>query len=60
VRRTGDGVRLSMDPGTSASTPTGEATPCRRALPERVGIQLVGTRAGTTELSRIEIRRSVD
>lgn len=34
--------------------------PCQRSLPERVGIQLVGTPAGTTALARIEVRRSVD
>jgi hypothetical protein len=34
--------------------------PCQRSLPERVGIQLVGTPAGTTTLARIEIRRSVE
>jgi hypothetical protein len=60
VRRRGDDVRLSIDSTPSPSAPAAEGAPCQRALPERVSIQLVGTRAGTTELSRVEIRRSVD
>jgi len=58
VQRTVDQVRLERLVNGVALEPRGE--PCRRALPERVGIQLVGTPAGTTVLGRIEIRRSVE
>lgn len=60
VRRRRDEVRLSLDPAAAPPAPTAGGAPCRRALPERVSIQIVGTRGGTTELSRIEIRRSVE
>jgi hypothetical protein len=60
VHRSGDEVRLQLEPATSAQQVAPNGAACRRALPERVSIQLVGTRAGATELSRIEIRRSVD
>lgn len=57
VTRRGEAVRLSLESPSSAEA---DPEPCHGALPERVGIQIVGTRAGTTELSRIEIRRTVD
>jgi hypothetical protein len=49
LERLSDGVPLEPRP-----------EPCQRSLPERVGIQLVGTPAGTTVLARIEIRRSIE
>jgi hypothetical protein len=58
VQRSLDQVRLERLDGTVAVEPRPE--PCRRSLPERVGLQLVGTAAGVTRLSRIEIRRSLD
>jgi hypothetical protein len=58
VQRSLDQVRLERLDGTVAAEPRPE--PCRRSLPEHVGLQLVGTAAGITRLSRIEIRRSVD
>jgi hypothetical protein len=58
VQRSLDQVRLERLEGSVAAEPRPE--PCRRSLPERVGIQLVGTPAGITRLSRIEIRRSID
>jgi hypothetical protein len=58
VQRSLDQVRLERLDGGMAAEPRPE--PCRRSLPEHVGIQLVGTAAGITRLSRIEIRRSVD
>lgn len=61
VRRSGSRVQLGVAAAAAAQAgvePFRDA--CQRALPERVSIQIVGTRAGTTALSRIEIRRSVD
>jgi hypothetical protein len=58
VERSLDRVRLERLEGGVAVEPRPE--PCRRALPERVSIQLVGTPAGVTRLSRIEIRRSIE
>jgi hypothetical protein len=58
VQRSLDVVRLERLAGNDPALPRPE--PCQRSLPERVGIQLVGTPAGVTRLSRIEIRRSVD
>ena len=58
VQRALDHVRLERLAGGVAVEPRPE--PCQRSLPERVGIQLVGTPAGTTVLGRIEIRRSVE
>jgi hypothetical protein len=34
--------------------------PCTAALPERVAIQLVGTRDGVTRIARLEVRRSIE
>jgi hypothetical protein len=58
VERAMDQVRLERLEGSVAAEPRPE--PCGRALPERVGIQLVGTPAGITRLTRIEIHRSSD
>jgi len=59
VQREADAVWLLL--ATPAGTPTEAlAAPCRRALPERVRIELLGTPLGTTRLTRIEIRRSIE
>jgi hypothetical protein len=58
VERWLDGVRLERLVNGAPVEPRPE--PCQRSLPERVGVQLVGTPAGTTVLSRIEIRRSLE
>lgn len=58
VQRSLDDVRLDRLVDGVPVEPRPE--PCRRALPERVRVQLVGTPAGTTRLTRIEIRRSVE
>lgn len=58
VERSLDRVRLERLVNGVPVEPRAE--PCDRSLPERVGIQLVGTPAGTTTLARIEIRRSVE
>jgi hypothetical protein len=39
---------------------TSVSEPCQRVLPERVAIRLVGTLAGTSRISRVEIRRQAD
>jgi hypothetical protein len=51
VQRSEGRVRLSH--GDAA-----RGEPCERVLPERVSLRLVGTPAGTSQLSRIEIRRA--
>jgi hypothetical protein len=53
VRRVEGLVRLAV-----GDAPASE--PCQRELPERVAIRLVGTPAGTSRISRIEIRRQTD
>jgi hypothetical protein len=58
VERSGDRVRLERLVNGLPVEP--RPAPCQRSLPERVSIQLVGTPAGTTALTRIEIRRSVE
>jgi hypothetical protein len=58
VERSFDRVRLEQVADGVAVEPRPE--PCLRSLPERVGVQLVGTPAGVTRLRRIEIRRSID
>jgi hypothetical protein len=58
VQRSLDQVRLERLEQGAAVEPRPE--PCRRSLPERVSIQLVGTPGGTSRIERIEIRRSVD
>jgi hypothetical protein len=58
VQRAADRVWLELasnDPGALAP-----AEPCQRSLPERVRVQLVGTPAGTTQITRVEIRRSIE
>jgi hypothetical protein len=58
VQRDGDSVSLLLAPAdTTGPAPIGE--PCRRPLPERVRIELLGTPLGTTRLTSIEIRRSL-
>jgi hypothetical protein len=54
VARSGDRVRLRLAGAVEA------ASPCVRPLPERVEIQLVGTPLGTTRLTRIDVRRSLE
>jgi hypothetical protein len=57
VQRRGDDVSLLLP---SAADPNiMPPAPCRRALPERVRIELLGTPLGTTRLTRVEIRRSL-
>jgi hypothetical protein len=54
LERRGERVRLR-------SSGSGEASePCARALPERIHVQISGTPLGTTRLTRIELRRSVE
>jgi hypothetical protein len=57
VQRRGDLVSLLLPSaeGADASPPA----PCRRTLPERVRVELLGTPLGTTRLTRVEIRRSL-
>jgi len=57
VQRRGDFVSLLL-PSADGQSSTPPA-PCRRPLPERVQIELLGTPLGTTRLTRIEIRRSL-
>jgi hypothetical protein len=54
VARRGDRVRLRLAGSTEATVP------CVRPLPERVEIQLVGTPLGTTRLTRIDVRRTLE
>lgn len=58
AERVADSVRLELV--SDVAEPDLRPPPCQRDLPERVGIQLVGTRAGTTRITRIDVRRSVD
>ena len=57
VQRRGDLVSLLL-PSAAAESASPPA-PCRRPLPERVRIELLGTPLGTTRLTRVEIRRSL-
>ena len=58
VQRTADRVWLELaNEGSDLLAPP---EPCQRSLPERVAVQLVGTPAGTTQITRVEIRRSVE
>jgi len=59
VQRSADGVSLLLAGAPGAATPT-PTEACRRSLPDRVSIELLGTPLGTTRLTRIEIRRSLD
>jgi hypothetical protein len=59
VQRSGDGVSLLLAGAPGAATPA-PSEACRRSLPDRVSIELLGTPLGTTRLTRIEIRRSLD
>jgi hypothetical protein len=58
VERALDQVRLELLGDAGPREPRPE--PCSGNLPERVTVRLVGTRAGTTRLTRVEIRRSLD
>jgi len=60
VRREGDAVWLLLASAAETSPSAALAAPCRRALPERVRIELLGMPLGTTRLTRLEVRRSVD
>ncbi len=57
VQRAADRVWLEL---ASDPEPLAPPEPCQRSLPERVSVQLVGTPAGTTQITRVEIRRSVE
>jgi len=59
VQRSSDGVSLTLAGAEGDATAT-PAEACRRSLPDRVSIELLGTPLGTTRLTRIEIRRSLD
>jgi hypothetical protein len=58
VQRTGDRVRLE-ELDLEEPSPT-RPEPCERSLPQRVRIALIGTPAGTTRLTRVEVRRAVE
>jgi hypothetical protein len=58
VERSLDQVRLELLDDTGPREPRPE--PCSGGLPERVTVRLVGTRAGTTRLTSVEIRRTVE
>jgi hypothetical protein len=60
VQRRGDALWLLLASAAQTTTSDALAAPCRRPLPERVRIELVGTPLGTTRLTRIEVRRSVE
>jgi hypothetical protein len=60
VRREGDAVWLLLASAAETSPSAALAAPCRRALPERVHIELLGMPLGTTRLTRVEVRRSLD
>lgn len=60
------GSTVSLERLADGATPTVEdSTPgravrrCERALPERVRVELVGTPAGTSRVTRLQIRRSL-
>jgi hypothetical protein len=59
VQREGDAVSLRLAAASDTPGVAPIAEPCRRPLPERVRIELLGTPLGTTRLTRIEIRRSL-
>ena len=58
VQRVLDEVRLERLIDGAAVEPRPQ--PCAAALPERVGIQLLGTRDGVTRIGRLEVRRSLE
>lgn len=58
AERIADSVRLELV--SAVSDPALRPPPCGRDLPERVGVQLVGTRGGTTRITRIDLRRSIE
>lgn len=58
AERVAGSVRLELV--SDMAEPALRPPPCQRELPERVGVQLVGTRAGTTRITRLDLRRSVD
>jgi hypothetical protein len=58
AERVGDSVRLQLS--SEVAQPDVPPPACQRDLPERVAVQLVGTRAGTTRITRIDLRRSID
>jgi hypothetical protein len=57
LRRTLDQVRLERNDG--AATASASVT-CSRPLPARVSIQLIGSRDGSSRLTRVEITRSAE
>ncbi|MEO8179213.1 MAG: hypothetical protein ABI895_10310 [Deltaproteobacteria bacterium] len=59
VQREGDAVSLLLAASVDTLGAAANAAPCRRPLPERVRIELLGTPLGTTRLTRIEIRRTL-
>jgi hypothetical protein len=58
VQRRGDLLSLLLPSTEGQNAPP--PAPCRRPLPERVRIELLGTPLGITRLTRVEIRRSID
>jgi hypothetical protein len=58
VQRSLDQVWLELLDDAGPREPRPE--PCVGSLPERVTVRLVGTRAGTTRLTRVEVRRSIE
>jgi hypothetical protein len=59
VQREGDAVSLLLVAASDTPGAAPLAEPCRRTLPQRVRIELLGTPLGTTRLTRIDIRRSL-
>jgi hypothetical protein len=59
VQRSGDAVSLLWADAVAGAPTEPAPEPCRRPLPARVGIQLLGTPLGATRLTRIEVRRSL-
>jgi hypothetical protein len=57
VQRVGDLVSLLLPDAEGPNEPA--PAPCRRPLPERVRVELLGTPLGSTRLTRVEIRRSL-
>lgn len=57
LRRTLDQVRLER---LDAPDPAVTGVTCQRPLPARVSVQLIGSRDGSSRLTRVEIARSAD
>ncbi len=57
VQRAAGLVRLELSSNGKGNS---QRAPCQRSLPERVGLRLVGTPGGTSQLTRIFVRRSAE